>query len=391
MYPKLILKPNRERSLLLGHPWLFSGAIARCQGACEAGDIVIAETASGHPLAVGFYHPHTDIAFRLLSRDPDTQVTPAFLRSRLQEALRLRHKILPPETDAFRLVNAEGDGLPGLVVDSYGPFLVLSIATAGMERLKGLVLDILGEIMAPRAIQERSDGRARSREGLEPSVGPLAGSPPAEVKIRENGLYFTVDMITGQKTGFFLDQRNNRETAGRLAAGAKVLNCFSYSGGFSLYAGRGRAQKVVSVDISPQANQMASQNWAQNGLPSGVHQVITADVFDFLKQDTDEYDLVILDPPAFARQAKDVARAAGGYREINRLALARLRPGGLFFTFSCSNFVDEELFTKIVLNAGRDAGKTLQLLSFLGPGYDHPVGPAHREGRYLKGLFLTGK
>lgn len=389
-YPKLFLKPGRERSLLKGHPWLFSGAVANCEGLPEPGDLVQAVSAEGKPLAVGFYHPQNSIAFRLLTRDPKTIVDAGFIRQRISAARLLRDKVVTGQTDACRVINAEGDGLPGLVVDRYGRYLVVSLATAGMERFQKEILAGLKKEFQPTAIYERSEGRARNMDGLADRVGPVVGRmPPPLVEIRENGLFFDVDIISGQKTGFFLDQRVNRELVGNLSRGARVLNCFSYSGGFSIYAGCGRAAEVTSVDVSSAATRLAETNWRKNDLPTDVHRVVAADVFDYLRQVEGEYDLVILDPPAFARNAKDVAAAASGYQEINRQGIRKLKAGGLLFTFSCSNFIDETLFEKIVLSASRDAGREARLLKTLGPGPDHPVALGHPEGRYLKGLMLS--
>lgn len=389
-YPRLFLQPGRERSLLHGHPWLFSGAVARCEGSPEPGELVLAVAADETPLAVGFYNPRTNIAFRCLTRDPGAVVDSHFLRRLALAARALRERVIPGQTDAYRLINAEGDGLPGLVVDRYGPYLVVSFSTAGLDRFHREILNILWKEFKPVAIYERSEGRARNLEGLADRAGPAAGRmPPPVVDIRENDLVFGVDIVSGQKTGFFLDQRINRELVGSLARGARVLNCFSYSGGFSLYAGRGGAREVTSVDISVAAGRLAEANWAKNGLPVADHRVITADVFDYLREDEGRYDLVILDPPAFTRATKDVAKAAAGYKEINMQGIGKLEEGGLLFTFSCSNFIDEALFEKIVLGAFRDRGKTARLLRALGPGPDHPVNLAHAEGRYLKGLILS--
>ncbi len=389
-YPKLLLKPGRERSLLKGHPWVFSGALANCVTPPAPGSIVRIVSAAGEALAVGFYHPLNSIAFRSLSRDPDTIVDAGFFRQRISRARHLREKVVSGQTDAYRVINAEGDGLPGLVVDRYGRYLVVSVATAGMERFQRDVLKILKKEFQPIAIFERSEGRARNTDGLADRVGPAMGRmPPPTVEIRENGLVFDVDIVSGQKTGFFLDQRVNRELVGALSGGARVLNCFSYSGGFSVYAGCGGALEVTSVDVSSAAARLAEVNWRKNSLPEDAQLVVTADVFDYLRQTEGQYDLIILDPPAFARNARDVAAAAAGYKEINRQGIKKLKKGGLLFTFSCSSFIDEMLFEKIVLAASRDAGKDARLLKTLGAGPDHPVDLGHPEGRYLKGLMLS--
>jgi 23S rRNA (cytosine1962-C5)-methyltransferase len=297
-------------------------------------------------------------------------------------------KVIPPDTDAYRLVNAEGDKMPGLVVDRYGDCLVVGVGTAGIERWREAIIALLIEEIGVRAVYERSEGRSRKLEGLADRVGAAFGSVPESMEIMENGLRFEVDIQTGQKTGFFLDQRLNRELVGRLSRGASVLNCFSYTGAFSLYAALGGAKRVVSVEASATANEIAAGNFRRNGLNAESHPIVRADCFEYLRQSTDEYDLIILDPPALAKSRKDVDRAAHGYKELNLQAAKRLAEGGLLAAFSCSNHIDEELFGKIVLGAVRDAGKTAQLLFRTGPGPDHPVNLAHPEGRYLKGLFL---
>ncbi|MDA8125564.1 MAG: class I SAM-dependent rRNA methyltransferase [Deltaproteobacteria bacterium] len=386
-YPRLILKKGREAALRHGHPWLFSGAVARVEGEPLPGDVVMAADSGGRPLALGFYGAG-DIAFRLLSDDPTLRIDAAFWRRRIEGALALREKVVPAETNGCRLINAEGDGMPGLVVDRYGDWLVMAIGTAGMEQWREAIVGIFTELLKPRGIYERSEGRSRQLDGLTDRIGVAAGEAPSATEIRENGLSFEVDPVAGQKTGFFLDQRLNREIVGSISYGASVLNCFSYTGAFSVYAARGGATQVVSVEASAAANEIARRNLTRNGFAPERHPVLTTDCFDYFREGSDPFDLIVLDPPAFAKSRKDVARSARGYREINLQAARRLKEGGILATFSCSNPIDEELFTKIVLNAVRDAKKTARLLRVLGPGPDHPVNLAHPEGRYLKGLLL---
>jgi 23S rRNA (cytosine1962-C5)-methyltransferase len=386
-YPRIVLKKGRDAALRHGHPWLFSGALAAVEGSPEPGDIAMATDAGGRPLGLGFFNTG-DIAFRLLTDDASARIDDGFWRRRIERALALRHKVVPPETDAYRLVNAEGDGMPGLVVDRYGGFLVMSVETAGMDKWRETVVKLLLEILAPVGIYERSAGRSRQMEGLSERIGLAAGEIPQTVESRENGLRFEVDLLAGQKTGFFLDQRLNREIVGAVSREATVLNCFSYTGAFSVYAARGGADRVISVESSAAANEIARRNFVRNGLDPEQHPVLTANVFDYFRDAPECFDLIILDPPAFAKSRKDVARSARGYKEINLQAARCLRDGGFLATFSCSNPIDPELFAKIVLGAVRDAGKTAQLLRVLGAGADHPVNLAHPEGRYLKGLLL---
>jgi 23S rRNA (cytosine1962-C5)-methyltransferase len=386
--PRLILKKGREAPLRHGHPWVFSGAISRLEGNPAPGDVVLAEDSAGRPLALGFFNTG-DIAFRLLTDDPKAPIDADFWRRRIGRAVALRKRVVPPETDAYRLINAEGDGIPGLVVDRYGNTLVMSIGTAGVERWRETLIELLSEAVGPDAVYERSEGRSRQLEGLSERTGPAAGSVPAPALIRENGLFFEVDPVAGQKTGFFLDQRLNRQIVGSLSRDASVLNCFSYTGAFSVYAAAGGAGRVVSVEASAAANEIAGRNLRANGFSPDQNPVVTANCFEYLRDTDDSYDLIILDPPAFAKSRRDVERSAKGYKEINLQAARRLRDGGILATFSCSNPIEREFFERIVLSAVRDAGKTAQLLLSLGAGPDHPVNLAHPEGRYLKGVLLS--
>ena len=386
-YPRIMLKKGREAPLRHGHPWVFSGAVARLEGDPAPGDIVLAMDSIGRGVGLGFFNTG-DIAFRLLTGDASARIDADFWRRRIDRAAALRNRVVPPETDAYRLINAEGDGMPGLVVDRYGDFLVFSIGTAGMEKWRETLIGHLFDKIGSEGIYERSEGRSRQLEGMSNRSGPAAGDVPATVEIAENGLRFEVDLVAGQKTGFFLDQRGNRELIGALSRGAAVLNAFSYTGAFSVYAARGGAKRVVSVDASAAANESAGRNLAMNGFSPDHHPILTDNCFEYLRETEEVFDLIILDPPAFAKSRKDVDRSARGYKEINLQAAKRLREGGLLATFSCSNPVSMEWFERIVLGAVQDAGKTAQLLRPLGAGADHPVNLAHPEGPYLKGLLL---
>ena len=388
-YPRIFLKPGREASLLRGHPWIFSGAVSSAEGQPEPGDIVVASTHMGTPLALGFYNPRMDIAFRMLTADANESIDERFWQRRIRTSAALRQRIIPEGTTAYRLINAEGDGLPGLIVDRYEDYLVFSMATAGMDKHREMILSALVEDMKPSGIYERSEGRARKLEGLAERIGPVYGKDiPGMIEITENHLIFDIDVATGQKTGFFLDQRPNREIIGKLSYQATVLNCFSYTGAFSVYSARGGALRVVSIESSEPANEIARLNLTKNGFSPESHPALRADVFTYLRETEELFDVIILDPPAFAKSKKDVVKAARGYKDINLWAVKRLREGGIIATFSCSNYIDELLFQKIVLGAVRDAGMTARLLQILGPGPDHPTNLAHPEGRYLKGLLL---
>lgn len=372
-----------------GHPWVFSGAIAGMRGNPSDGDIVLARDAGGQALALGFFNSRTDISFRVVSHDAALAVDASFWHRRVLEALELRRQIIGDGTNACRLINAEGDGFPGLIVDAYNDTLVLSVTTAGMEQQKQAVLDALLFHLKPARIYEHSAGRSRVLEGVPERRGFLHGpDQESTVRITENGYRFDVDFIHGQKTGFFLDQRVNREKIGALCRDRTVLNCFCYTGAFSVYAAAGKAKKVVSLDISGSACAAVSEHLRLNGFNPEDHPVIEADVFDYLRNLRECFELVILDPPAFAKTKRDVAKASRGYKDINLQAIRHLARGGLLATFSCSNFIEEELFGKIVLGAARDAQADLQLLARLEAGPDHPLAAGHSEGRYLKGLLL---
>jgi 23S rRNA (cytosine1962-C5)-methyltransferase len=388
-YPEIMLKSGREAALLRGHPWVFSGAIAGIQGQPSDGDVVLAKDSRGRMLALGFFNSRTDISFRVLSRDCDKAVDATFWNERVHAALALRQRLINAKTNAYRLINAEGDGCPGLIVDVYKDTLAVSITTAGMEKQKQNILDALIIHLKPARIYEQSAGRSRGLEGLEERKGFIYGEDQRDaVPVLENGYLFDVDFIGGQKTGFFLDQRGNREKLGALSQDANVLNCFCYTGAFSVYCAAGGAKKVVSLDISKSACAAASEHMRLNGFPMGDHPVVEADVFQYLRDMQESFDLIILDPPAFAKTKRDVNRASRGYKEINMQAMKHLVQGGMLATFSCSNFIEEDLFYKIVQGAARDAQVDLQLLETLTAGPDHPLGLGHPEGRYLKGLLV---
>jgi 23S rRNA (cytosine1962-C5)-methyltransferase len=388
-YPEITLKSGREAALLRGHPWVFSGAIAGIQGKPGEGDIALILDYRGKPLALGFYNPKTDIALRVLTMNSKSEISADFWSKRIKSAYALRQRIVNSQTNAYRLINAEGDGCPGLIVDVYSSTLVISITTAGMEKQREPIIDALVSLLKPQRIYEQSAGRSRILEGLEASAGFVYGDEQQVTEqISENGWKFEVDFIGGQKTGFFLDQRINREKLGLLSYGATVLNCFCYTGAFSVYCAAGGAKRVVSLDISKPSCAATTRHLLLNGFSTEQHPVIDADVFNHLRDMKDTYDLIVLDPPAFAKTKRDVAKATRGYKEINLQAIKHLNSGGILATFSCSNFMEEELFYKIVLGAGRDAGADLQLMSRLEASPDHPISLGHPEGRYLKGLLV---
>ncbi len=391
MEKTLRLKNGREKSLLQGHPWVFSGAVARVEGEPGPGETVAVRSEGGDFLAWAAYSGQSSIRARVWSRDPADEVGAGLFRRKLQAALRLREETIPPgETNALRLVHGESDGLPGLVVDRYAGVLVLQVLSAGAEFWRETFADELAELTGCEVIYERSDVDVRGLEGLPERAGALRGEAPAgPVVIEENGLRFHVDVCRGQKTGFYIDQRRNRARLQAYAAGRDALNCFCYTGGFTLNALAGGAAHVLSIDSSAEALEMARRNLALNGLPAERADWLEADVFTALRKFRDQgrsFDLIVLDPPKFAPTAAQAERAARGYKDINLLAFKLLRPGGILFTFSCSGGVSADLFQKIVAGAAQDAQADAVILERLGQGVDHPTALHFPEGTYLKGL-----
>ena len=389
----LILKKGRETALLRRHPWVFSGAVQSVEGDPEPGETVAIQDAHGAYLAWGAYSPTSQIRARAWSFDSNETIDEDFFHRRIGAALALRKTwIDPAQTSACRLVHAESDGLPGLVVDRYNDTLVLQILSAGAERWQKTITAALTELLDPECIYERSDVAVRELEGLSPRTGILAGQLPKQpTVIHENGLRFEVDLVGGQKTGFYLDQRDNRQFCRQIAAGRSVLNGFAFTGGFTAYALAGGADSVLSIDSSEEALQLAQKNVECNGLPSDKCQWIAGDMFAQLRTLRDrgqQFDLVVLDPPKFAPTAAQAKQAARGYKDINLYGFKLLKPGGLLMTFSCSGGVDMPFFQKIVADAALDAGVNAQLLYRLGQAPDHPTHLAFPEGTYLKGLVV---
>jgi 23S rRNA (cytosine1962-C5)-methyltransferase len=303
--------------------------------------------------------------------------------------LELREKQLARATNAYRLINGEGDFLPGLIVDRYGDFLICQFLTAGMDRLKDVIIAALLKIVSVRGIYERSEGKVREEEALGAAVGLLAGTEPPElIEIEENGLKFLVDVRRGQKTGFFLDQRDNRQLLLVLARDAAVLNCFSYSGAFTVYALGGGARSVISLDSSRPALELAEKNLRLNRVAGDNAELLKGDAFSYLKERGANFDVIVLDPPALAHRRADVEAAAGGYKFLNLHALKRLNAGGFLLTFSCSQHFSSDLFQKVVFGAAADTGRRVSIVKKLGAPIDHPVSLHHPEGQYLKGLLL---
>jgi 23S rRNA (cytosine1962-C5)-methyltransferase len=389
----LVLKKGREKSLKRRHPWLFSGAVEKVNGKPAIGDTVHVVDGSGKTLASAAYSPKSQIRARVWTFDPAEEVDADFFRNRIQKSLALREALpAAKHANALRLVHGESDGLPGLVVDRYADVLVAQFLAAGVERWRDPILDLLVEISGCEAIFERSDAEVRKLEGLEPRVGFARGNRNASrCPILEYGLNFRVDVEQGQKTGFFLDQRENRQRVRALAAGRDVLDGFCYTGGFSISALAGGANRVTAIESSSPALEVAKENLAANPLDSSKVEFVHGDVFSKLRELRDrnaKFGLIVLDPPKFAPTAAQVKNAARAYKDINLWALKLLAPGGLLATFSCSGGVSAELFQSIVAGAALDAGGDAKIIDRFTAAADHPVALEFPEGEYLKGLLV---
>ena len=391
-YPTASLKPHREESLQGGHLWIFSGALQQPPHWIEPGGLVDVKSSTGQFVARGYYNPRTDIAIRLLTRNIEQAIDVDFLRKRIRSAVDLRKVFDPNKTNTYRLINSEGDGLPGLIVDRFAEILVAQMHTAGIERLRSRLIDALMEETDTRGILLRNDSQSRRREGLEleePQV--VTGGVPMQVTVRENNVLFLVDPWQGQKTGFFLDQRDKREALRKYTQAKRVLNCFSYSGSFSVYAAlTSEKTRVTSVDISAPAIESARQNFILNGLDPNHHQFLVADVFDYLEQAQgagEQFDVVVLDPPAFAKTQSARAQALKAYRRLNTLGMQVLRPGGILLTCSCSGVIGMNDLLVALSQSAQRLQRTVQLLETFSYGVDHPLNLAMPETAYLKAVF----
>jgi 23S rRNA (cytosine1962-C5)-methyltransferase len=388
----VFLHPGKERPLQQRHPWVFSGAVARTQGFVGRGDAVDIADSAGAWLARGTWSSGSQIRARVFSWQPDEPLDQDLIRVRLERALEARRLLgYGGEDAAYRLVYAESDGLPGLIVDRYGPYLVVQLLTQGMAARAELVAHLLAELTGARGVYERSDADVRAKEDLPPGEGLLWGEePPEQVRVRQDGdLLMLADLRGGQKTGWYLDQARNRLRVAAHCQGREVLDCFSYSGGFAVAAARAGAASVTAVDSSAPALETLRQNVALSA-PAAPVEVIEADVFRQLRQyraEGRQFDAVILDPPKFAHSNSQLERATRGYKDINLIAAQILRPGGVLATFSCSGLVSADLFQKIVFGAALDARRDVQVIERLTQSPDHPVLLTFPEGEYLKGLI----
>jgi 23S rRNA (cytosine1962-C5)-methyltransferase len=390
--PKVWLKQGREKSLLRRHPWVFSGAIERVEGSPAPGDSVDVLASSGEFLGRAAYSPASQIRARLWTFDAAETVDAAFLRRRLERAIESRRQLGLLDADAAcRLVFSESDGLPGFIVDRYADFLVCQFLSIGAEAWASTLVELLGELCAPRGIYERSEGSGRNKEGLAPRRRILAGAePPRELEVVVSGLRLVIDIANGQKTGAYLDQQRNRKRVAAHALGTEVLDAFAYTGGFSIASLRAGATTAVLIDSSADAVALAKREAARNGVAERCDFVV-ANVFDELRSLREagrQFGLVVLDPPKFVHSADQLVSGSRGYKDINLLGLQLVRSGGVLATFSCSGHVDAALFQKIIAGAAVDSGRTTQILERLSQPGDHPVATAFPESEYLKGLIL---
>lgn len=390
----VILNEGREKSLLRHHPWIFSKAIQKADESLQMGQTVEVVNQAGEFLCYGLYSPNSQIRVRALSFDENVKITDDLVASRVKDAISLRKKVFARGNDGVRLISSEGDLLPGLIADKYNEFIVISISSCGMERYKNIICQTLKEIFPECSIYERSDTKSRAKEGLPVRKGVVIGREPDDtIYVREEDqVYIPVDIKNGHKTGAYLDQRLSRIKAGSLSKGASVLNCFSYTGGFGLWALKGGAKRIENVDVSEHVLNAAKTGVAFNHLDPGRCKFLKKDVFAYLREQVEKgakYDLVILDPPKFAESAANLKKACRGYQDINRLGLKLVAKGGHLLTFSCSGLVDPALFQKIVADSAIDAGVDGRVLGTLRQDEDHVVSLPCPETFYLKGLDIA--
>ncbi|WP_125561670.1 class I SAM-dependent methyltransferase [Pseudoalteromonas rubra] len=388
----LYLQPGREKSLKRKHPWIFSKAIKKVKGKPALGDTVTIYSHDGQYLATAAYSPDSQIRARIWSFDQAELIDQAFFERRLARALAAREQVIEEgQLTGFRLCAAESDGLPGITIDKFDNYLVCQLLSAGAERHKGDIVQALRTLFPECHIYERSDVDVRKKEGLEKTTGVLWGDEPtAPIVIMENGLKIEVDIKSGHKTGFYLDQRDSRAALERFSKGKSVLNCFCYTGTFGLYALRGDCDEVINVDVSQPALDTAKRNVEHNELDVSRAQFVKQDVFKLLRQYREEgrqFDTIVMDPPKFAESKAQLNGACRGYKDINMLAMQLLKPGGTLLTFSCSGLMEQNLFQKVVADAALDAGKDLLIMERLNQAADHPIAGCYPEGFYLKGLI----
>lgn len=388
--PRLILAKGREKSLLRRHPWVFSGAITRLEGTANSGDTVDIVDSQGKWLARAAYSPSSQIRARVWTFAADETIDEAFFTRRLQIAQAWRDTlVLRDGLNSYRLIAGESDGLPGITVDRFTDFLVLQLLSAGAEAQRDNLISALKQCYPTCSIYERSDVAVRKKEGLPLAQGPISGElPPDQLVLEEHGMKLWVDIKQGHKTGYYLDQRDSRFATRAYAKDKRVLNCFSYTGGFAISALMGGCRQVVSVDTSQEALDIARQNVSLNQLDLSKAEFIRDDVFKLLRRYRDQgekFDVIVMDPPKFVENKNQLTGACRGYKDINMLACQLLNPGGILLTFSCSGLMSQELFQKIIADAALDAGRDVQFVEQFRQAADHPVSAAYPEGLYLKG------
>ncbi|WP_291403888.1 class I SAM-dependent rRNA methyltransferase [Daejeonella sp.] len=386
------LKKGKEKAVRQMHPWVFSGAIEQIKGKPENGDIVMVNDSNNAFLAYGFFNDKSRVAVRLLEWNLETEIDENWWRKKIRTAVKHREDLNTDDTNTYRLIFSEADFLPGLIVDRYADFLSVQILTSGIERIKGIILDELQQLLSPKGIFDRSDASARAHEGMEASSGGilLGAEPPEFVSVKENGILYQVNIAEGQKSGFYCDQRDNRKWVAAYAKGKKVLDCFSYSGGFSLNALGNKAAEVISVDSSALALETLKRNIESNNFTGIPHQLIQSDVNKQLRafrEGNAKFDIIILDPPKYAPSRSALTKASRAYKDLNRMAMLLLNEGGLLATYSCSGAVDISTFKQILAWAALDAGKEVQFIQQFSQAADHPVRSSFPEGEYLKGLL----
>ncbi len=389
---EVILKKSKEKAVLQRHPWVFSGALDKIKGKPQNGEIVKVLDADKEFLAYGYYNGQSRVAVRLLEWNEENQIDDNWWKARINDALESRKHLLNAHNNTCRLIFSESDYLPGLIVDAYGNYLAVQLLTAGIESVKPLIIETLVALTQAKGIVDKSDNSSRAHDGLEASNGTLLYGelPPEFIEVRENGVKYHINIVEGQKSGFYCDQRENRRILATYVKGKSVLDCFGYSGGFSLNSLAQGAERVISVDSSALAIATLRKNILLNGFDEAKNQAIQSDVnkqLRLFKESGDKFDVVILDPPKYAPSRSALDRAARAYKDLNRLGMQILEKGGLLATFSCSGAMDIETFKQVIAWAALDAGKEVQIIHQFSQPEDHPVRISFSEGEYLKGLL----
>ncbi len=389
---KVILNKGKDKAAWQLHPWVFSGAINKVIGSVQNGDLISVYNNEDEFIAYGFYNNTSRVAVRLLEWNPANEVNEQWWRSRVQKAVKNRTHLLNESNDSVRLIFAEADFIPGFIADKYADYISVQIHSAGVERVKDIIIDELTKLLPVKGIYERSDLKSREHEGLADTNGLLWGTTPPEfVDIKENGIHYSVNIIDGQKSGFYCDQRENRFLTAQYTKGKRVLDCFCYSGGFTLNALREGAAEVTAVDSSALAIETLKNNIIHNNFELSKYKAVQSDVNKYLRQlgeQQEKYDVIVLDPPKYAPSRSTLEKASRAYKDLNRRGLMLLNSGGLLATFSCSGAMDIETFKQVIAWAALDAGKEIQFIRQFSQPEDHPVRASFSEGEYLKGLLV---